>query len=199
MRIRPTVTAAAPLALALLLAPPLARAAEPTAPAAEASSGGFAPAPAAAGGFGAEGQLALSMGATADQPFFFHKTSGGGWQLHVEPAADYFIVPHVSVGGRVVYDHDSGGGSNAVGLAARAGYDLAIDDRFSFWPLGGLAVTYASGNHTSHTDTWVTAFAPVLFHPAPHFFVGLGPSVNIHLSGPGGTEYGVDSIIGGWF
>jgi hypothetical protein len=170
---------------------------------AEGDTGGFAPAAETAAAFGAVGQIALSLGATADEHFFFHK-SGGNWQLQLAPAADTFIAPHLSVGGAVSYRHDSGGGMNATGtdafgLAARVGYAFAINERFSVWPLGGLAVDHTSVNHGSSTNTWLTVYAPLLFHPAPHFFAGVGPSFRVNLSGPGGNEFGLDSLLGGWF
>jgi hypothetical protein len=206
----PSLVIATALPLALVaLAAPRARAegpAETRAPAAETASGGFAPAAEAAGGFGAEGQFALSLGATGDEHFFFHK-SGGAWQLHVAPAADYFVIPHLSVGGVVAYDHASGGGgpgtsgvgSDAFTLWPRAGYSFGINDKFSVWPLGGFALTYLSANHAHQTDTWFTVYLPVLFHPAQHFFVGLGPNVRVHLSGQDDTAWGIDSVLGGWF
>jgi hypothetical protein len=165
---------------------------------------GFAPTAEAGGGFGAVGELALSLGATADEHLFFHK-SGGAWQLQLAPAADYFLAPRVSVGGGVAYGHTSGGtGTNGAGvdtfrLAARAGYAFTINDRFGIWPLGGLSLDYGSANHASTTNTWLTVYAPVLFHAAPHFFLGLGPSAQFNLSGPAGNEYGIDSMLGGWF
>jgi hypothetical protein len=173
---------------------------------AEGDAAGFAPAAEGAHGFGAVGQLALSLGATADEPFFLHR-SGGNWQLQLAPAADYFLWPHVSVGGLVSLDYASGGvgtGTNASGattfkIAARAGYSLALDERFSVWPLAGLALGYHSENHSSDTNTWLTIYAPVLFHPAAHVFVGVGPSFNVNLSGPAGSGWGVDSMLGGWF
>jgi hypothetical protein len=61
---------------------------------AESESLGFAPVAEAGAGFGAMGQLALSLGGTADEHFFFHK-SGGAWQLQLAPAADYFIAPRL--------------------------------------------------------------------------------------------------------
>jgi hypothetical protein len=217
MRKTPTTPTTPPLVIvtavlfavgSLVAAPPAraASAAETTAPAAETASGGFAPTAEAGGGFGAEGQLALSMGATAGEHFFFHK-SGGAWQLHVAPAADYFVIPHLSVGGVVAYDHASGGGgpgtsgvgSDAFMLEPRAGYSFGINDKFSVWPLGGFALRYLSANHAHQTDTWFTIYLPVLFHPAQHFFVGLGPSVRIHLTGQDNTEWGLDSVLGGWF
>jgi hypothetical protein len=206
MRTPPHVIVPLASALALLLAPLAGNArAESTEPAGE-TSGGFAPVAAPGGGFGGVGQLALSLGATADEHFFFHK-SGGAWQLQIAPAADYFVIPNLSVGGVVAYQHASSGGgpgtsglgSDTFELAARVGYAIAINDRFGFWPLGGFALTYVSADHASQTDTWFTIFAPVLFHPAPHFFVGLGPNVRVHLSGSDNTEYGIDSMLGGWF
>jgi hypothetical protein len=169
-------------------------------------TGSFAPAAETAAAFGAVGQLALSLGATADEHFFFHK-GGGTWQLQLAPAADYFLAPHLSVGGAVSYYHASGGpgtgvnaaGADKLGLAARAGYALGINERFSFWPLAGLAFDHGSFNHNSSTNTWFTLYAPFLFHPAAHFFAGVGPSFRFNLSGSGATEYGLDSMLGGWF
>jgi opacity protein-like surface antigen len=174
---------------------------------AEGDAGGFAtPATAGPTGFGALGQYVISMGATTDEHLFIHGESGGAWQLQLSPALDYFIAPRVSVGGVVGYRHASGGGggtnsdgSNRFTLGARAGYDLDINDRFGFWPMAGLYFDRASANHNSVTNTWVGVYAPVLFHVAPHFFAGLGPSLQLNLSGPNGNEFGVDSLIGGWF
>jgi hypothetical protein len=201
-------TAALTLALSMVAGAAHAAVTTDGLPPAAETGGGFAPAPAsatdAAGSFGAVGQLVLSLGATADEPFFFHK-SGGAWQLQLAPAADYFLAPRLSVGGVLTYGHASGGaGTNSLGsdtfrLAARAGYVFAFNDRFGVWPLGGLAVGYASANHASDTNTWLTIYVPALFHPAPHFFVGLGPSAQVHLSGHAGTAWGIDSMLGGWF
>jgi hypothetical protein len=176
--------------------------AQETTPAAE--GGGFAPA-AGGPGFGTTGQFAVSMGATADEHLFFHKQSGGGWQLHLAPALDYFVIPRLSVGGVLAYTHGSGGGgtnasgSNAIAFAARAGYALDFDDRFGVWPLAGVVVDWFSANHTSTTNTFFSVYAPFLFHVAPHFFVGAGPSFLANLSGPATNQYGIDSLIGGYF
>ncbi|HVZ72600.1 MAG TPA: hypothetical protein VHJ20_09515 [Polyangia bacterium] len=185
------------------LALPLALACTLFASAAHAEGdAGFAPAPQTGGGFGTTGQWVLSLGSMTDAPFFFHH-GDGGWQLQLAPAADYFIINNVSVGGAVKFAHASGGGANAdgvdtFGLEARAGYALAINGQFTFWPLVGLAVDHTSVNHTSSTSTSLPIFAPVLFHVVPHFFVGAGPSVVIGLSN-GGNEVGLDCILGGWF
>ncbi len=165
---------------------------------AEGEAAGFAPTTEAAAGFGGLGQLVLSMGPTADEHLFFHK-GGGSWQLQLAPAADYFIAPHVSVGGIVRYGHASGGtGSDTFGLTARAGYAVGINDRFGVWPLVGLAFGHTSVNHSSSSNTSVVLYAPFMFHPAAHFFVGLGPSFRINLSGDS-NQFGIDSMLGGWF
>jgi hypothetical protein len=190
--------------VSLLALPAPARAATPE-PAGEASSGGFTPT-AEAAGFGAAGQLALSLGATADEHFFFHK-NGGAWQLQLAPAADYFLLAHISVGGVVAYEHDSGGGgtgTNGLGrdtfrIGARAGYSVALNDRFSVWPLVGLRLDYVSANHASQTDTYLPIYVAALFHPAAHFFAGVGPDVTVHLSGGLSGGWGIDSVLGGWF
>jgi hypothetical protein len=193
-------------ALFLTLATGTAAAVEP--PEGE-TSGGFAPAPAAGGatGFGLPRQIVLSIGAMTESHLFFHKQSGGGWQLQLQPALDYFIIPRLSVGGVVGYRHGSGGagmaangnGSDAFTLGGRAGFNFDFNDKLGIWPLGGLFVHYESVNHSSSTNTWVGLFAPVLFHPAPHFFVGAGPSFQFYMSGPNANQYGVDSFLGGWF
>jgi hypothetical protein len=200
MRLRPPRSVSAALALALgssMLAGAARAESEP-------ASSGFAPAPDAVAGFGAAGQLALSMGSTAGEYFAFHK-GGGAWQLALAPAADYFIAPHVSVGGVLAYGHSSGGsGTNSQGtdtfrIEARAGYVFALNERLGLWPLGGLALDHVSANHASTSSTFVTVNVPLLYHLAPHLFVGGGPTADFNLTGPAGNEYGLEALLGGWF
>jgi hypothetical protein len=189
-------------ALACLLAAPLARAESPTA---ETANSGFAPTADAAGAFGTVGQLALSLGATSGEYLSYNK-SGGGWTFRLAPAADYFLFPHISLGGLVAYGHGSGGGgtgttgvsSDSFDIGARAGYALAINDRFGLWPLVGLRLDYISAGHASQTDTFLPIYVPFLFHPAEHFFVGAGPRFDVHLSGHDNTVWGLDTVLGGW-
>ena len=89
----PVVTkavAASVVGCTLLVLPTQARAQDP-APAA-------APAPAMAGalgqGFGEQGQLVISGEMNAG----FTQVNGAGWVFGVKPAADYFIVPNISIG-----------------------------------------------------------------------------------------------------
>ncbi|HVU52867.1 MAG TPA: hypothetical protein VHL80_19430 [Polyangia bacterium] len=198
------LAAAVLVAVAVALAAPFARAAS-SEPAAASTSGGFAPAADAAAAFGVTGQLALSLGATGGG--YLSVLKHGDWSLQLAPSADYFFFPHVSVGGLVAYGHDSGAGgvrtsgvgSDTFSIGARAGYAFAFDDRFGVWPLVGLRLDYLAENHGSQTDTFLPIYAPALFHPAPHFFVGAGPRVDVHLSGHESTLWGIDTVLGGWF
>jgi hypothetical protein len=202
MTTRPPLHLVVAATLAVALAAPLARA--QSTPPAETASAGFAPTADAAGAFGVVGQLALSLGATNGPYLTFQKH--GDWTLEVAPAADYFLFPHISVGGVVDYRHDSNvGAPNTSGQAedtfsigARAGYALALNDRFSVWPLLGLRLDYRSQSHTSSTNTFLPIYVPALFHPAPHLFVGLGPNVDVHLSGNRNFGWGIGTILGGW-
>ena len=45
------------------------------------------------------GQWVLTMRTTGDGGFvFFHKDSGGDWEISLHPAIDYFITSSVSLG-----------------------------------------------------------------------------------------------------
>lgn len=171
---------------------------------AQGETGGFAPAAEAGSGFGAQGQIALSLGGTADQYLFFHK-DGGAWQLQLAPAADYFLAPRLSVGGVVAYSHASGGGATndngttTFRIAPRVGYAVDFTDKIGVWPLGGVAFDVRWANHDTATNTFVVLYAPFIYHLAPHFFVGLGPSANVRLTGNDDTSWGLDTLLGGWF
>jgi hypothetical protein len=116
-------------------------------------------------------------------------------------------MPRLSVGGIVAYTHASGGagmavnasGSNFIKVGGRAGYNFDINERFGVWPLGGFFLDVTSVNHTSSTNTTLFLYAPFLWHLAPHFFGGLGPSFQLNVTGPATNQIGVDSMIGGWF
>jgi hypothetical protein len=150
--------------------------------------------------------------------------SSSGIGFVIAPAADYFVLPGLSAGGQFVYEHLStsvpapGGGSTSAsgdgwGFAPRVGYNINFGNWISLWPrafveYSNLSVSGA-GNSTG-TQRWTLGvFAPVLFHPLRHFYLGLGPHVATDLSstisagghsgdGPKATEYGLLLTIGGW-
>lgn len=178
---------------------------------AQDDSGGFA-SPETTGttagvpGLGGTGQWVLTMGAFTGQHFLFHK-QGSAWQLQLQPALDYFLTSRFSVGGLIRYGHTSGGagtgansnGTNAFSIGARGGAHFPFNAQFSVWPMAGLVLDWLSVNHNSSTNTWLALWSPVLFHPAGHFFAGLGPSFQLGLSGSGANQFGIDSMLGGWF
>jgi hypothetical protein len=143
-----------------------------------------------AGAFGAAGQVVI----TGDLEAHLHN----GWQLRLHPAADYFIATNVSIGAVIGFTHNSGNpATNTFDLGARVGYNLAISDPVTFWPTVGIFINRAFGN-TGSTAASLNIFAPFLYHLVPHLFVGVGPDFELPLNG-GGTGYGLQSVVGGWF
>ena len=157
-----------------------------------------------AGEFGSPGQWVVS----ADlQLSIIHASSGGATSVLIQPALDYFLAPNFSVGGLISFAHGGAAsiGDNTIGFQVRAGYNLKINDTFSFWPRLGLG--YFRGTSTfmgmdqSAYDIPLQIFAPVLWHVAPHLFIGLGPTLTTDLAATDSkqTFVGVQSTIGGYF
>jgi hypothetical protein len=143
--------------------------------------------------------------------------------IALDPSVDYFISPNLSIGGAVLLQHTNEeipNSSNSVtatqiGLAPRVGYVIPVGPQLSIWPRGGLAYTHTTFSVTGSPDetqsVWaLVASAPLLYHPVPHFFLGLGPAVRVDLSSSvsaGGTSMdsnkttslAIESLIGGWF
>jgi hypothetical protein len=107
--------------------------------------------------------------------------------------------------------------STSYGLAAHFSVNLPLGELFSLYPRGYLGFGAGSYNDTSgsnsnqatFTNSWVALYVPLLVHPAPHLFVGFGPSVKHDLSfdysSPNGqqssiqgTTLSADLIVGGW-
>jgi len=152
--------------------------------------------------------------------------SSSGFSFVFAPAADYFVLPRLSVGGQILYAHVSatvpsqgGGGSVSAsgdvwGFSPRVGYDLNFGNRVSFWPKVYVEYSNASmstgGPSVSSNRLALGIYAPFLFHPVPHFYVGVGPNLATDLSsgvssggqsgdGPKTTQYGLLVTLGGWF
>jgi hypothetical protein len=141
--------------------------------------------------FGAPGQWAI----TGD----FEGHIRNGWELRLHPSLDYFIAPNVSVGGLVGLTYDSGNPSTTtLDLGARAGYNINVADRVSFWPKVGIIYHHFSSGGNSSSSTSLELFAPFLFHVVPHLFLGVGPFFDLPLDS-GGNSYGLQTVVGGWF
>ena len=174
--------------------------------------------------FGAPGELAISSDAQISligQSYSGNGAPGNTFQFVLQPAADYFVIQNLSLGGYVEYAHQSQSGTNGgpgtssdtFGLGPRIGYDIPLSDLFSFWPkafIGFSSTNTSSGNQSFGQNAWsVGIYAPFLLHPSQHFFLGLGPELATQLSntvsqgnnsasGPTATTYGLAFTVGGW-
>ena len=174
--------------------------------------------------FGEQGQLAISN--DVDLGFLAQSTSDGGgttMTLSIAPAVDYFVLRGLSLGGQLFFTHTDDSGSdittNVVAAGPRVGYALPLGDHFSFWPRVAVLVddttasaSAASGGASTSGGIFafdVQVFAPLLWHPRPHFFLGLGPffqTDSVSSLSAGGTSvswaktttYGVKLDLGGW-
>jgi len=151
--------------------------------------------------------------------------SNSSTDITIAPSADYFVIPNISVGGNVVLGHGSSsqpngtGGTTDVstttlGLGVRGGYHMPIAPKISFWPRLGLSYNHvgfsSGGSDSSQSAFTIFVYAPILFHPAPHFFVGIGPSISQDLTssvssgsmsadGDKTLRLALESTVGGWF
>jgi hypothetical protein len=181
----PVVTkavAALVVACALTVLPTPARAQDPA-----AASGALGQ------GFGDKGQLVISGELTG----FFSKTNHAGWTAVIQPAADYFIMPSISVGGAVtlLIGAESRRG---FGIGGRAGYNLNVNEHVGAWPVVGVSYAKETGPFAA-SATVAHFYVPILYHVVPRVFIGLGPFYDLKIAGDGNNSYGVRSTVGGWF
>ncbi len=151
----------------------------------------------AGGGFGAPGTWVFTYD-TADTGSgyaFFHAVSHGQTTVELNPGADTFLAPNVSVGGNLLFSHTSGSGSS-VGADVRAGYNLNLTESVGLWPTARYFVVHHPS--PAGTATFFVVFAPFLWHATPHFFLGGGPALNVGVSGNDYTQFGLDFTLGGW-
>lgn len=113
--------------------------------------------------------------------------------------------------------------SSSYGGSLRVGYNLRFSDSASWWPHLGVygwhvheqqSGPYGAVTSTARTSVafgshdieafGVSLYAPVLFHPATHFFIGIGPSFYVDLVesvdsfSNARRFWGVSSTVGGW-
>ncbi len=168
------------------------------------------------GRFGAKGALAIS----SDAALSISHTSISGADasvttLQLAPSLDYFVAPQLSVGGSVFATYSSleTGHSTNLGIGPRVGYNFPLSDLVSVWPKIGFSVSHTNESRdvaiagattvsqsTSNTAVALNLFAPLMFHPAQHFFAGFGPYLDADLSGDTkATTVGGKLTLGGWF
>lgn len=164
------------------------------------------------GVFGERGQLAIS----SDAGLSISSTSTSGvdgstTKLTLRPALDYFVVNNVSVGGFVGLDYTKTGVeySSTFALGPRVGYNLSFSEYFSFWPKLGFSFSSSSVSDNAEPPSpsdsedgkhlALNLFAPVMFHPVQHFFLGVGPALDTDLTGNAKQTIVAGRLtIGGW-
>jgi len=167
-------------------------------------------------GFGRRRQWAFSSDASIQvQRTTQSDSKGVTTTLSLAPAADYFVLPNLSVGGSIgVYYAKAGESSGSrFTIGPRVGYNFEVSRLLSVWPKLGLNYAHTGGNAPQITNVntgtvtgnndnnaiAISIFVPVMIHPAPHFFAGLGPFLESDLSGDNrATSWGVKLTMGGW-
>ena len=138
---------------------------------------------------------------------FVHNTDADASDLVLAPAFDYFIAPQLSLGGQVVFGYatDNVGSRTSIGFGPRVGYNIPLREMFSLYPRVGFgflheSVSLKGGGSGSGNAFTLTLYAPFLFHPVPHFFIGLGPAADIGIAGSAKTtQIALITTVGGWF
>lgn len=185
--------------------------------------------------FGSEGQMVIttdlhmSFGYTGDT-----ETDDSELRLRLTPSVDRFLTRNLSVGVVAVLDYsdqtyDAGIGkinakTTSGGLGFGFGYNVSIGTLLSWWPRvrAGVSVAGTKVNRTAATSAvdpnsppseytihenwlWTDLFLPLLFHPVPHFFIGIGPYGSYEPDHEVGSAHhhrftvSVATEVGGWF
>lgn len=163
------------------------------------------------GRFGMDGAKAVS----SDAGLSVSNTSingidGSTTTLVLRPAFDWFVMNDLSLGGFVGVEYNSspGGDSSVISVGPRVGYNVPLSARTSLWPKVGLSLASTTiedegavggGDEESNTSVQLNLFAPFMFHPVQHFFLGLGPALDVDLSGDAkATTIAARLTLGGW-
>lgn len=139
------------------------------------------------------------------------------YSLSIAPALMYFVAKNVAVGARVLFSYDtpaSGPEFSSSQFGVQLGYNWKVGEKVSLFPkidVGYSQGTYYFGSGDQVAKTiGVNLYLPLLYHVAPHFFIGGGPHaytrvLSVVSTGGAGTEGGdrtvlsLESVIGGWF
>ncbi len=166
-----------------------------------------------AAGFGQKGQWTISTDAALS---FERRTQSGTaavTTLSILPATDYFIMKNFSIGGVIGMVYQKAGDTKATAfkIGPRVGYNVEFSRLVSFWPKVGFSYAWTKNKHdievngtevtrsTKNNAVQLNIFAPVMLHPASHFFVGFGPFIDTDLNGDHRvTIWGLRLTVGGW-
>jgi hypothetical protein len=165
--------------------------------------------------FGAVGQIAISDDARIAIARLSESGAGSNSSLssyELRPALDYFVAPSLSIGGQVSLAYYSSNGSTQtiIGVMPQVRYDFSLSSLVSIWPRLGIAYTHTSnsfnGPESTSYEVSLDVFVPLVFHPAPHFFIGGGPYLRTDLVSKAESidaakrsTSGLMSMLGGYF
>jgi len=151
--------------------------------------------------FGARGQVVPFGGVS-----YTHGSAGGNSadQLTLAPGVFWFPTNSLAIGGSVQYAYGSGAGFTAhnLGFEPLVGFGVPLGDRFAFFPRVGMAFSWRFPSPGNSTDRiFIDGYAPLLFIPASHFYIGFGPAlaVDVASSLAKQTQVGFTTEIGGYF
>jgi len=185
--------------------------------------------------FGDPGQIALNGALSASVGHLgYDSADASSTSVSVEPAFDYFSAQNFSEGVTAFFRYNDGRSgdrevsSTTVGATGRIGHNFWLGRVVSLWPklslgvwhtwysyavpafgatatINGVTVEVGPSTHLDENVWFAEIQAPVLFHLAPHFYVGFGPDVFVDLihsveSAKNLRRFvGAFSTLGGWF
>jgi hypothetical protein len=155
-------------------------------------------------GFGRPGQWTFSTDTGVSISRTTISNSDGALTIvKIEPAADYFVIENLSVGGMIGLQYTKAGNDSGTRftIGPRVGYNIELSRLLSVWPKIGFS--FAHTNEDAADDKAnslaLNLFAPLMVHPAEHFFAGFGPFLDTDMSGDTrSTTWGVKLTLGGW-
>jgi hypothetical protein len=175
--------------------------------------------------FGGPGELVLTTATDASiSAHFYSRSSGSSTSVNLSPALDYFLGENVSIGvdtflayGKSTTLDPTGdtvhASTTSFGFGPRFGVNFPLTPALSLWPVlefgSGTVDTSQSStsgvNQHSRQRTWIALTAPLLVHPATHFFFGAGPVFFHELLDKDQYDYendattiGLSLMLGGW-
>lgn len=162
--------------------------------------------PSTGGGFGSQGGIVISADAQASLGYVTDGDDGIG-VFSLEPSVDYFFRQNLSLGGslRLRALFGDAGDATGIGLGARVGYNLPLGERISLWPKFGLELNFGdevfpfAGTLSTDATLILDAYAPLLVHLTPSFFVGIGPRLAIGIGDDVLIGFNLSSTVGGHF
>lgn len=179
--------------------------------------------------FGGKGQFVPS----GSLSFFKNSTSRpgasstGNVNFTLAPSLGYFVMNNLLIGVNAAVQYvtlDSSSGSlsstsvTLIGGGLSAGYNISFTPKASLLPQLSFGVKSTSIDMPVSSSSTATAsmlmtqleiFVPILWHPVPHFFLGVGPIFRTDLTSSikengqsqdynKTTVFGLQTTIGGW-